>query len=130
MMPNTSRRASRHGPAARPAMALQTRSTAASVLAQLGDVDAHFQPIVDLTTGRAVAYEALARFSSGSRPDVAFALAREHGVGPELEAAALRAAFADARDDEDGPWALPLSVNVSASALDHPDVRAALPCDL
>jgi EAL domain-containing protein (putative c-di-GMP-specific phosphodiesterase class I) len=113
-------------------MPLQTRSTAASVLAQLGDVDAHFQPIVDLTTGRAVAYEALARFSSGSRPDVAFALAREHGVGPELEAAALRAAFASLGDgDRDGtPWALPLSVNVSASALDHPDVRAALPCDL
>lgn len=109
-------------------MPLQTRSTAASVLAQLGDVDAHFQPIVDLTTGRAVAYEALARFSSGSRPDVAFALAREHGVGPELEAAALRAAFAV--DGVGAAWELPLSVNVSASALDHPDVRAALPCDL
>lgn len=110
-------------------MPTQTRSTAASILAQLGDVTAHFQPIVDLTTGRAVAYEALARFSSGSRPDVAFALAREHGVGPELEAAALRAAFAATATGVDA-GALPLSINVSASALDHPDVRAALPRDL
>ncbi|HET6510288.1 MAG TPA: EAL domain-containing protein [Baekduia sp.] len=109
-------------------MPLTTLSTAASALAQLGDVHAHFQPIVDLTTGRAVAYEALARFSSGSRPDVAFALAREHGVGPELEAAALDAAFRD-RDGGDDPD-VPISVNVSASALDHPDVRRALPRDL
>jgi EAL domain-containing protein (putative c-di-GMP-specific phosphodiesterase class I) len=108
-------------------MSLQTPSpTASSVLAQLGGVDAHFQPIVDLTTGRAVAYEALARFGAGTRPDVAFALAREHGAGPELEAAALRAAFRrhDAHRD------VLLSVNVSASALDHPDVRGALPQDL
>src|SRR5262249_27023431 len=43
-----------------------------------------------------------------------------------LEAAALRAAFRDADAHRD----LPLSVNVSASALGHPDVRDALPRDL
>lgn len=107
-------------------MSLQTRPAASSILAQLGGVDAHFQPIADLTTGRAVAYEALARFGSGTRPDVAFALAREHGAGPELEAAALRAALRD-RGAHPG---VPLAVNVSASALDHPDVRRALPADL
>ena len=54
------------------------------------------QPIVDLVSGAAVGYEALARFEGESPqpPDVWFATANEVGVGRELELAAARSALA------------------------------------
>lgn len=48
----------------------------------------HFQPIVELSTGRIVGMESLARFPQES-PDRWFAQAWEVGLGPELEIAAL-----------------------------------------
>ena len=48
----------------------------------------HFQPIVELATGRVVGMESLARFPQDP-PDRWFASAWEVGLGPELEIAAL-----------------------------------------
>ena len=54
-----------------------------------------FQPIVDLRGGTIVAVEALARFLTRPRrsPDAWFADAREHGLGIDLEIAAMRRAL-------------------------------------
>jgi EAL domain-containing protein (putative c-di-GMP-specific phosphodiesterase class I)/CheY-like chemotaxis protein len=73
-----------------------------------------FQPIVDLTSGRVVAVEALARFDCEPQrpPDVWFAEAQEVGMGVELELAAIDAAL----DAVDG-LALELVVTVNASPM-------------
>jgi EAL domain-containing protein (putative c-di-GMP-specific phosphodiesterase class I)/DNA-binding response OmpR family regulator len=69
-----------------------------------------FQPIVRLSEGDAVGYEALARFADGVRPDVRFAEAANVGLGLELERATLSRALAVGRRLPAGTW---LSVNVS-----------------
>jgi EAL domain-containing protein (putative c-di-GMP-specific phosphodiesterase class I) len=86
------------------------------------------QPVVDLTDGRCLGFEALSRFPEPfARPDVAFALAREVGLGLELERLAVRSAWAllpQLRADQF------LSVNLSpdvtlelaGSADDYPDL--------
>ena len=60
-----------------------------------GAVRSVFQPIVDLDSGRVVAYEALARGPQGpmERPDVLFAAAREAGRLAELDEQCRAAAF-------------------------------------
>ena len=68
----------------------------------------HLQPIVRLETGSVVAVEALARFTSGVRPDVQFAEAASLGLGLALERAALAAAVEAAAS-------LPSDVAVSAN---------------
>ncbi len=57
-----------------------------------------FQPIVDLTIGTTVGYEALTRFHDRVRPDRRFAAAAAVGLGLELEVATLTAAIAAARE--------------------------------
>ena len=56
-----------------------------------------YQPIVDVSRGVVVGYEALIRFVGYPvrSPEPWFAAAHEHGVSAELQAAALRAALAD-----------------------------------
>ncbi len=83
-----------------------------------------FQPIVDLRTGLATGYEALSRFVRGSR-DVAgwFEQAHRCGMGPRLEAHALRCALAVSRR----PFGAFLAVNLSPSALVSPEVARVLP---
>ena len=83
------------------------------------------QPMVDLATGRVVGYEALSRFPAGP-PDAWFARARRCGLGPELEALAVRRALALGPP----PAAAFMSVNVSPSALISDVLLAALPADL
>ncbi|MGY1762842.1 diguanylate cyclase domain-containing protein [Geodermatophilus sp. SYSU D00779] len=63
-----------------------------------GTVRSVFQPIVELDTGRVVAYEALARGPQGplERPDSLFAAAREAGRLAELDAACRTAALTGA----------------------------------
>jgi EAL domain-containing protein (putative c-di-GMP-specific phosphodiesterase class I) len=63
-----------------------------------GSVRSVFQPIVELDTGRVVAYEALARGPQGplERPDQLFAAAREAGRLAELDAACRKAALTGA----------------------------------
>ncbi|MGY1643650.1 EAL domain-containing protein [Geodermatophilus sp. SYSU D00703] len=79
-----------------------------------------FQPIVDLETGRVVAYEALARGPEGplERPDALFAAARAAGLLAELDAAcrtaALRGAVAQGLTAP-----LTLFVNVEPEVLDR-----------
>ncbi|WP_299038681.1 diguanylate cyclase domain-containing protein [uncultured Pseudokineococcus sp.] len=96
-------------------------ATAADVRAVVdGGVRSVFQPIVDLDSGRVVAYEALARGPQGGaleRPDHLFAAARTHGLLAELDAACRAAAFRGAL--EQGLLApLTLFVNVEPEVLD------------
>src|SRR4051794_22183132 len=86
------------------------------------------QPIVELATGRAGGYEALARFDLEPRrgPDEWFAQAHRVGLGAELEALALRSALAV----EGRPEGAYLALNISPRALLSQPVRDALPEDL
>jgi GAF domain-containing protein len=90
--------------------------------------DVVFQPVVELATGRAGGFEALARFEREPRrgPEEWFAQAHRVGLGEELEALALRAALA-VRGRPEGTF---LALNVSPRALLSAPVRAALPDDL
>lgn len=83
------------------------------------------QPIVDITTGRHHAYEALARFQAGatSSPLHWFALADEFGMRPELELACLKAALELL---EELPGQARLSVNLSGAMLLDPRTLALL----
>jgi EAL domain-containing protein (putative c-di-GMP-specific phosphodiesterase class I) len=87
-----------------------------------------FQPVLELATGRVAGYEALARMPEGPfrPPDQWFNQAHRCGLGPALEAAALRAALRAG----DRPERTFLAVNVSPGALLSPEVREALPDDL
>lgn len=73
-----------------------------------------FQPVVDLPSGVVVGFEALTRFSDGSRPDEMFATALECGLGLALEAVTLEAALSEARRLPPEAW---LSLNVSPTML-------------
>ncbi|WP_217631020.1 EAL domain-containing protein [Modestobacter sp. DSM 44400] len=84
-----------------------------------GEVHSLFQPIVELDSGRVVAYEALARGPEGPlrSPDVLFAAAREAGCLAELDAACRAAALRGAV--EQGLLApLTVFVNVEPEVLD------------
>ena len=107
----------------------EQRSELAEMLEQGTDaVSIIFQPVVELATGRAGGFEALARFEREPRrgPDEWFAQAHRVGLGEELEALALRVALAA----EGRPEGTFLAVNVSPRALLSAPVRAALPEDL
>jgi EAL domain-containing protein (putative c-di-GMP-specific phosphodiesterase class I) len=69
-----------------------------------------YQPIVDLTTGKHVGYEALARFDDGTRPDLCFLAADKVGMMVQLETAVLREQVAKAHWLPEGAF---LSLNVS-----------------
>jgi len=73
-----------------------------------------FQPILDLATGQPEWYEALTRFTDGTRPDIRFAAARDAGVDDRLEEATARAALEAAADL---PVDMPLSLNFSPDAI-------------
>jgi EAL domain-containing protein (putative c-di-GMP-specific phosphodiesterase class I) len=87
------------------------------------------QPIVEVSTGRLVAAEALARFPSLGHPpvDEVFAVAHASGSGADLEAACVRLALSKRHEMPDGVM---LSVNVSPDALSDPGVQQALSGDL
>lgn len=68
-----------------------------------------FQPIVDLVDRRTSAFEALTRFTDGTPPEVRFAEATEHGLGVDLETAAIHSALLAAR-------ALPVPVAICLNA--------------
>ena len=84
--------------------------------------------MLELATGRVCGYEALARFQAESQrpPDEWFAQAHRVGLGAELEAAAVTAAFAA----PGRPTGTFLAVNVSPRALVTAPLMEALPDDL
>jgi EAL domain-containing protein (putative c-di-GMP-specific phosphodiesterase class I) len=108
----------------------EQRAEVLTLLERDGLVAAQFQPLLDLRTARIAGFEALARFTTapgpGRPPNVWFSQAHRAGLGPRLEAAALKAAF----EAPGRPTAAFLSVNVSPSSLASEEVREALPEDL
>jgi len=101
----------------------ETRRRIESIIAT-GGFRSVFQPIVQLGTGAAVGFEALARFDGAGDRVGLFADAHRAGVGPILEAELAQAAVAASHALPDGPW---LSINVSpALALDTERLAAAL----
>jgi len=107
------------------------RSVGLEVLDLLADpagILVEHQPICSLADGRVVGFEALARFPGREHRGVHewFQLARDSGCGPALEAAALRAAFAQ----HGRPPGTYLSLNASPSTLLSPEVQAVLDRDL
>ena len=101
------------GPLAARRDLLRTRRTIERVIAD-GSFDAIFQPIVNLTSGAPIGFEALTRFHDGTKPDVGFADAGKAGAGLDLEVATLERAIAASKDLPAGTW---LSVNVSAALI-------------
>ena len=87
-----------------------------------------FQPVVDISTGAEIGFEALTRFDDGMRPDLRFADAHAAGMGVELEVACLRAALESAASLPQGAWlslnaspALAMSDGLLASTIDGSD---------
>jgi EAL domain-containing protein (putative c-di-GMP-specific phosphodiesterase class I) len=97
----------------------EARVTAVRDVLRTGGVHSHFQPIIEIDTGRVVAYEALARGPVGPlrSPDVLFGAAREAGLLAELDAACRAAALRGAVEQG---LAAPLTVfvNVEPEVLD------------
>lgn len=83
------------------------------------------QPVVDLTSGDVLGYEALSRFPDHAQrgPERWFAQAWAVGLGAELELAAVRAALATVPLLPESAY---LAVNVSAETLLSPLLEAAL----
>jgi EAL domain-containing protein (putative c-di-GMP-specific phosphodiesterase class I) len=100
----------------------------ASLLSDERPITPVFQPVVDLASGHLVGYEALARFSRSPKrsPEAWFAQAHGCGLGPDLEAAAIRAAL----EPVGRPLGTHLALNISPSALTSGPVVKALPIEL
>ena len=77
-----------------------------------------FQPIIRVDGGEIVAYEALTRFTDGTRPDLRFAEAWIVDLGADLEIATLDEAIKLARKLPAAGW---LNVNMSPRLLDDPE---------
>jgi EAL domain-containing protein (putative c-di-GMP-specific phosphodiesterase class I) len=73
---------------------------ASAALESVDSVAALFQPVVELSTGHVVGYEALARWPSPSSalPEDVFALARERGLVGRVDVACRAAALRAARE--------------------------------
>lgn len=84
-----------------------------------------FQPIVDLSSGAPIGYEALARFSARPvrSPDIWFNEAAGVGLGTELELAALRLAL---QHVDELPADTYMAVNASPAALVSSSLRDVL----
>jgi EAL domain-containing protein (putative c-di-GMP-specific phosphodiesterase class I) len=78
-----------------------------------------YQPIVDLASGAVRGFEALTRFTDGTRPDLRFIEASAVGLGVELEIATLEAA---AKGAASLPADCYLSVNLSPEIATRPEM--------
>jgi diguanylate cyclase (GGDEF)-like protein len=106
----------------------EQREDFADMIARPDAVRPVFQPIVSLSSGEPVGFEALARFGGkpGLPPSWWFSQAHRFGLGASLEATAVRVALAAPQR----PGETYLSVNLSPSALASDEVRHELPADL
>jgi diguanylate cyclase (GGDEF)-like protein len=106
----------------------EQREEFARTIAERDVVRPVFQPIVSLTSGEPLGFEALARFASksGMPPSWWFSQAHRFGLGSPLEANTLRLALA-APGRPEGTY---LSINLSPSALASQEVQEQLPADL
>jgi diguanylate cyclase (GGDEF)-like protein len=120
-------RARAYGPELRAAHGVP-RAEVEALLAEPAGIVAAYQPIISLTTGAVVGYEALARFPGRAhrRPDEWFSLAHRCGLGVELEMKALATALAT----PGRPPGTYLSINVSPDVLGSPGLERTLPADL
>jgi diguanylate cyclase (GGDEF)-like protein len=108
-----------------------TDQQAAEIEALLTQPDAItpvFQPVVDLASGHLIGYEGLSRFpgSPARSTESWFAQAQGCGLGPELDAAAIRTALLPAGR----PIGTHLALNISPASLGSEAVAAVLPNSL
>jgi diguanylate cyclase (GGDEF)-like protein len=106
----------------------QQRAEIDELLASDTPITPVFQPLVELTTGRLVGYEALSRFNAevARGPDAWFNQAQRCGRGLALEMAAIKAALsAPGR-----PRGTYLSLNFSPSALASTKILSILPSNM
>ncbi len=86
-----------------------------------GDLDVHYQPQVELSTGRVRSVEALARWEHPTRgrigPDIFIELAEQAGVIEALTQQIMSKAMQQTTTWNDNGWNLALSVNISAQSL-------------
>ena len=101
---------------------IQRRGTLTVALAEEA-FEIVYQPIVSLPSGDLVGHEALTRFDSGERPDLAFAAAWAVGIGAEMELATLAAAVQGAHALPAGRW---LNLNLSPRLFLEPARLAAV----
>ncbi|HEY2814094.1 MAG TPA: EAL domain-containing protein [Acidimicrobiales bacterium] len=73
-----------------------------------------FQPMVDLTDGTVIGYEALTRFDDGTSPDRRFTEATRLGLGVDLELATMSAAVDACHALDNGQF---VSINVTPSVV-------------
>lgn len=95
-----------------------------------GEIVPWYQPVVDLTSGRLVALEALARWEHPNGgvddPRRFIPAAEDRDLITELDLAVIRRALADLKRWQTSHPALRLSVNLSARHLSIPDCAAVL----
>ena len=110
---------------------LRRQSTAAAIPDALENREfvCHYQPIVDLNTGRVMGVEALARWQQPGRllvPRDFITLAEQNGMIHRLGAAVLHQASRQAAAWRAGGLPLVMSVNVSPYQLTDPDLTATI----
>src|ERR1700719_3188468 len=103
-------------------MAIEAGDTAARLLAEFpdalrsGQVVAYFQPEVELSSGRVVAVESLARWEHPEiatlPPALSTPIAEQLGLMAELTGLMLRLSLVQHRDWAAVGWVVPISVNV------------------
>jgi diguanylate cyclase (GGDEF)-like protein len=90
----------------------------------------HFQPEVELSTGRLVAAELLARWEHPAlgtlQPALFISLAEELGLMTELSLVMLKQALAQHKAWAAAGWLVPISVNIGPGCVADPDFPAAV----